>query len=198
MKFKKPEELNEDDKKVTKPPEYGRTKKRLTKAEAALAVAMASNPAGSQQEWAVAAHISPKSVCKLKVSIEKKTEGDIGNALLEQGIGLEELSKVITQCLSASNHIYIKLKDNKGNEVLHLKEVPNWPVRVKTVEMLSKLGNLFPATKFAVLKSVEVIHTRKQAPIDHSVSKAKENVESIESGAIPASYEVIPDDSTIN
>ena len=134
----------------------------------------------------------------MKSSIEKKTEGDIGNALLNEKIGITELAKSIHACLHAENHVYIKTKDENGKEILNLKLVPNWAVRIKAVEMVAKLGNQFPATKFAVHKEVEIIHTHKQKPIDHSIEKAKENLEMIEGGIIPATYEVINDGNSIN
>ena len=196
MKFSRPEEIGIS--KAQNPPKFGRTKNRLTKAEAALAVAMITNPTGTHKEWASVSGVKPRSIMLMKSSIDKKTEGDIGNALLTQSFGIDELAESIRDCLKAENHVYIRTKNDKGKEVLELRLVPNWAVRIKAAEMVAKLGNQFPATKFAVRKEVEVIHTRKEQPIDHSVSKAKENVESIESGAIPASYEVIPDASTIN
>lgn len=124
----------------------------------------------------------------------KKLSGKFGAALLQFGVTEEDVANAIRGALTATKCIPYKNKDGK----LELLEVPDHAVRLKTAEVIAKLGGYFPAAE--VKGKIE--HTHAVKPIHQQIAaKTKEEIIQLkkmrEQGVeIAAEFEVVADSAT--
>ena len=125
----------------------------------------------------------------------KKISGSLGDALLQLSVTEGDLARTIQENLKAmEHHVYrYKTKDDDGkvSYKTEIVETPNYEVRLRTVALLMKHGNYFPAQKV----KGEFVHTFTQQTA--AVALLKKRNETIEDGSIPADYEVM-DEAGIN
>lgn len=76
--------------------------------------------------------------------IFKQVQGQLGSALMELGVTQADILKTVMEGLKATDVIAVR----NASGAQSLVEVPNHAVRLKTAEMLLKLGDYFPAKKF--------------------------------------------------
>lgn len=122
--------------------------------------------------------------------IMKSVEGKLGDVLAQNGIREQQVVKAITECLTATKPIIIKTPVYKDGKVekytITTINAPDYATRLKTAEMICKLGGYYPATKLRVDGKVETTH---RVISDSSMEKLMER-EKQQRAEIPADFTV--------
>ncbi len=146
------------------------------------------HPDKSEKELREMAGVGP-GVSKEKLM--KQVEGKLGDALASLGVTEQDVVRTIKECLSATKQTIIKSakKDKDGNIVgynLNTHESPDHQIRLKTVELLCKLGGYHPATKVQIDGKLNTTHVvLSEASMEKLMARERQ-----QRAEIPAEYTV--------
>ena len=190
-------ETKEKKEKLLKNEDFKKTLEEMPEKRAALVMATLLNPTASKFELAKKAGYKPYDASAAD-KLFKKIDGKLGKGLLQIGITEADLLSTLHESLKAEKPILINTKTTAPDGTVTVSKkivgVPDHNVRLKTTEMIMKLGDYFPDQKIKIDKTTT--HNVKFAEkMSLKQLKAKE-IELQQSEEIEADYEVA--DGTIN
>lgn len=193
----KPEDFHQEERKakLLENDELQSVLEKMPQKRANLVIATLLNPTDSKFEIAKKAGYKVAEGSKPN-HLFKAIEGKLGKSLLQLGITEADILKTLCECRSAYKVIPIKTTkktiDKDGNTTIitttELVEIPDSPVRLKTVEMLMKLGDYFPAQKLNI--NQKSTHEHKFAENMSLKDMRAKELEHAQNDEIPPDYEV--------
>lgn len=120
----------------------------------------------------------------------KRVDGKIGELLLAIGITGKDMAMGIRECMMATKPIFRKVPIYKKKKIVGYEEkkyeVPDNTIRFKTMELLAKTGNYFPAKvvkgDHTVRHSLEDKHVERLRDRERFLSKEVESNAEVVSG----------------
>lgn len=181
--------------KLLKNDDFKKTLEAMPEKRAALVMATLLNPTADKRELMKKAGYSPNTP---STQMFKEIDGKLGKGLLQLGITEADLLKTLHESLKAEKVVFISKKttapDGTVTIVKEVLGVPDHNIRLKTTEMLMKLGDYFPDQKIKIDKTTT--HEHKFAEqMSLKDLKAKE-IELKSEQEVNADYEVV--DETVN
>lgn len=192
MPFYVPEEIYQEkkEKKLRGIEAFTEELEKLPLKQQNLVIQMLINPTNTMVGHYKAAGYSVGPNSKLH-HIFKKVQGKLGKGLLALGVTEADIMKVINEGLKATKTMRVKNVsiDSKGNKTVKNEVVvigPDHPMRLKTAEILLKLGDYMPAGKLNVKHEHEgevgfvakmSLEERKQKELEFASREIESNYE---------------------